>query len=240
MIKADRDAVNGVKVEKNTSSGKNSMRSMVYEFNNALDDAVQDATAAVEDAAKTSSTRRAAKKFVSVLSKSTRKLKTSLMHEMGRNNSGANNGSTTNENSLYKTRNWNRNVPVSNNSAMIPEKSLNGNNSGSAMNNSLNHPKPTTAEPENSSLNLNFSKLNMGSNKNVNNTGNKNANNRSYNRLMNTVKKGKKRGRISENENNYNSNYRSRNNDSGYSTNSENYTRKNKKRSKVASEYTEL
>jgi len=237
MIKADRDAVNGVKVEKSNSSGKSSMRSMVYEFNNALDDAVQDATASVEDAAKTSSTRRAAKRFVSVLSKSTRKLKTSLMRVMGSNNSGANNGASTNENSPYKVRNRNRNVPVSNNSAMIRENSLNKNNSGSAMNNSLNRPEPTTTEAENSSLNLNMSKINLNSNKNVNNGANNGANNRSYNRLMNTVKKTRKRGRRNENENNYNSNYRSRNNSSGYNTN---YSQKNKKRSKMASEYTEL
>ena len=218
MMKADRDSlsetgsvnmtVNNASNAPTNKNAKNAVRSMVARLQGTLDTAVENAVISVEGAATTSETRRAAKKFVTTLRSSTRKLKSSLAKEIGNSgNSGnsGNNTASTNENSPYKTRG--RSVPISNNSGMIPENSLANAASApaSALNNSLNYNSVTTIPSEensesvnsapnaNSSVNINLSKMRMNSP--VASSNSNNANNRSYNRLTKAVGSTKKRRR---------------------------------------------
>ena len=181
QIETDRAAMSGNKpVAKNTVTNKNvkaSAQNFVYSLNNTVDAAVESATVSVEQAATNGPTRKAAKRFISILRRSTQKLKSSLMRKIGSPNSQQNNNAqessnSTNYDSPYKTRV--ETVPVSNNEEGHITGSLEPENSGSAMNNSLPEPEPeeTTTSPEekyepeptpeeNSSLNLDMRGLNL-------------------------------------------------------------------------------
>jgi len=171
QIDTDRATEKGIKKvakpsannSQNVANMKSSVRNMVYKFNENMDGAVGTAIASVQQGATTSATRKAANRFVNTLKRSTHKLKSSLMRKIGSPNSSNVSNSNTNFESPYKTRM--ETVPVSNADDGHVVGSLDQENSGSAMNNSVEPPEGTiTRDEENSSLNLDMGALKIGEN----------------------------------------------------------------------------
>ena len=230
-------------------SGADSVKSMVNTLQGALDIAVEDTIESVMGAATTSGTRRAAKRFVDVLKRSTQKLKQSLKQEVGDTGNSVNSenysnsvnsenySNSTNKNSPYKTRA--KTILLSNNSGMVPKNSLAEESNVSAMDNSVKYNSETTTVPEvnslglvansnsksvanSNSLNLNMSNLHMNSNSPSSNSvsSKPNSNERSYKRIKTAAHKAKRATKKRRrNTSNSNSGYTS-NSNSRYTSNS--------------------